>query len=215
MGLTKLIFSKTELFFNFITQSFNIIGTILIIFIMIIVNADVIGRELFLMPIAGVPMMVSMSIVAIVFLQTPQTFNRGRLTQNVSILNAIGRRTPLVKLLLDITYSIAAFFLILQIFKSTYPLFIKSWVRNTYEGTIGDFTAPIWPIKFVILLGCFLLMVQIMLFGIRQVIKYYDPTHQENESEKIEAEDMALRLVAQNTKKIITGTEEKEPAERN
>jgi len=209
MGLTKLIFSKTELFFNFITQSFNIIGTILIIFIMIIVNADVIGRELFLMPIAGVPMMVSMSIVAIVFLQTPQTFNRGRLTQNVSILNAIGRRTPLVKLLLDITYSIAAFFLILQIFKSTYPLFIKSWVRNTYEGTIGDFTAPIWPIKFVILLGCFLLMVQIMLFGIRQVIKYYDPTHQENESEKIDAEDMALRLVAQNTKKIITGTEEK------
>ena len=215
MGLTKLIFSKTELFFNFITQSFNIIGTILIIFIMIIVNADVIGRELFLMPIAGVPMMVSMSIVAIVFLQTPQTFNRGRLTQNVSILNAIGRRTPLVKLLLDITYSIAAFFLILQIFKSTYPLFIKSWVRNTYEGTIGDFTAPIWPIKFVILLGCFLLMMQIMLFGIRQVIKYYDPTHQENESEKINAEDMALRLVAQNTKKIITGTEEKEPAERN
>ena len=215
MGLTKLIFSKTELFFNFITQSFNIIGTILIIFIMVIVNADVIGRELFLMPIAGVPMMVSMSIVAIVFLQTPQTFNRGRLTQNVSILNAIGRRTPLVKLLLDITYSIAAFFLILQIFKSTYPLFIKSWVRNTYEGTIGDFTAPIWPIKFVILLGCFLLMVQIMLFGIRQVIKYYDPTHQENESEKINAEDMALRLVAQNTKKIITGTEEKEPAERN
>ena len=215
MGLTKLIFSKTELFFNFITQSFNIIGTILIIFIMIIVNADVIGRELFLMPIAGVPMMVSMSIVAIVFLQTPQTFNRGRLTQNVSILNAIGRRTPLVKLLLDITYSIAAFFLILQIFKSTYPLFIKSWVRNTYEGTIGDFTAPIWPIKFVILLGCFLLMVQIMLFGIRQVIKYYDPTHQENESEKVNAEDMALRLVAQNTKKIIMRTEEKEPAERN
>ena len=215
MGLTKLIFSKTELFFNFITQSFNIMGTILIIFIMIIVNADVIGRELFLMPIAGVPMMVSMSIVAIVFLQTPQTFNQGRLTQNVSILNAIGRRTPLVKLLLDITYSIAAFFLILQIFKSTYPLFIKSWVRNTYEGTIGDFTAPIWPIKFVILLGCFLLMVQIMLFGIRQVIKYYDPTHQENESEKINAEDMALRLVAQNTKKIITGTDEKEPAERN
>ena len=209
MGLTKLIFSKTELFFNFITQSFNIVGTILIIFIMIIVNADVIGRELFLMPIAGVPMMVSMSIVAIVFLQTPQTFNRGRLTQNVSILNAIGRRAPIVKLLLDITYSIAAFFLILQIFKSTYPLFIKSWVRNTYEGTIGDFTAPIWPIKFVILLGCFLLMVQIMLFSIRQVIKYYDPTHQENESEKINAEDMALRLVAQNTKKIIKGTEEK------
>ena len=47
------------------------------------------------------------------------------------------------------------------------------------------------------------------------MINYYNPTHQENESEKINAEDMALRLVAQNTKKIISGTEEKEPAERN
>ena len=147
MGLTKLIFSKTELFFNFIAQSFNIMGTILIIFIMIIVNADVIGRELFLMPIAGVPMMVSMSIVAIVFLQTPQTFNRGRLTQNVSILNAIGRRTPLVKLLLDITYSIAAFLLILPGFatdvlgfliifpltrKIIFQLFLRKRKNETY-----------------------------------------------------------------------------------
>ena len=48
--------------------------------------------------------------------------------------------------------------------ENRFPLFKKAWVRNTYEGTIGDFTAPIWPIKFIILLGCALLMVQIFLF---------------------------------------------------
>ena len=123
---------------------------------MVIVNIDVIGRELFLVPVAGVPMMVSMSIVAIVFLQTPQTFKEGRLTQNSAILDSIGKKSPVTKLSIEIIFSAAAFYLILQIFLATVPLFKKAWVRNTYEGTIGDFTAPIWPIKLIILLGCFI-----------------------------------------------------------
>ena len=80
------LFEKTEMFSNSVTQTCNVAGTFLIIFVMVIVNIDVIGRELFLVPVAGVPMMVSMSIVAIVFLQTPQTFKEGRLTQNSAIL---------------------------------------------------------------------------------------------------------------------------------
>ena len=172
MRATKLIFGKIEFFSNYISQTFNVMGTVLIIFVMIIVNCDVIGRELFLAPIAGVPMMVSMSIVAIVFLQIPQTFKQGRLTQNEAILNSIGKRNSLIKLLIEVIYALAAFYLILQVFKATYPMFLKSWVRNTFEGTVGDFTAPIWPIKLIILLGCFLLMVQIILFGLKKILQY-------------------------------------------
>ena len=117
-------------------------------------------------------MMVSMSIVAIVFLQTPQTFRKGRLTQNEAILNSIGNRNRFIKLTIEVTYALAAFYLVLQIFQATYPMFLKSWNRNTYEGTVGDFTAPIWPIKLIILLGCFLLMVQIILFGFRKILHY-------------------------------------------
>jgi|TARA_Y100000991_G_scaffold209342_1_gene189296 TRAP-type mannitol/chloroaromatic compound transport system permease small subunit len=172
MKIFRLIFGKIDMISNFVTQAFNVMGTILIIFVMIVVNADVIGRELFLSPIAGVPMMVSMSIVAIVFLQTPQTFRQGRLTQNEAILNSIGNRSRFIKLFIEITYALAAFYLVLQIFQATYPMFLKSWIRNTYEGTVGDFTAPIWPIKLIILLGCFLLMVQIILFGFRKILNY-------------------------------------------
>ena len=79
-------------------------------------------------------------------------------------------------------FALAAFFLILQIFKATYPLFLKSWIRNTYEGTVGTFTAPIWPIKLVILLGCFLLMVQILLFGLRKILEYVDKNSESEDS---------------------------------
>ena len=164
------LFEKTEMFSNSVTQTCNVAGTFLIIFVMVIVNIDVIGRELFLVPVAGVPMMVSMSIVAIVFLQTPQTFKQGRLTQNSAILDTIGKKSPAARLGTEIIFSTAAFYLILQIFVATVPLFKKAWVRNTYEGIIGDFTAPIWPIKFIILLGCALLMVQIFLFFKKKVL---------------------------------------------
>ena len=176
------LFEKIEIFSDAITQTFNIAGTLLIVFVMVIVNIDVIGRELFLVPVAGVPMMVSMSIVAIVFLQTPQTFKQGRLTQNSAILDTIGKKSPAARLGIEIIFSTAAFYLILQIFLATVPLFKKAWLRNTYEGTIGDFTAPIWPIKFIILLGCTLLMVQIFLFGIKKIFIFLKKEGTINES---------------------------------
>ncbi len=176
------LFEKIEIFSNAITQTFNIAGTLLIVFVMVIVNIDVIGRELFLVPVAGVPMMVSMSIVAIVFLQTPQTFKQGRLTQNNAILDTIGKKSPATRLGIEIIFSTAAFYLILQIFSATVPLFKKAWVRNTYEGTIGDFTAPIWPIKFIILLGCALLMVQIFLFCMKKIFIFLNKEGTINES---------------------------------
>ena len=176
------LFEKTEMFSNSVTQTCNVAGTFLIIFVMVIVNIDVIGRELFLVPVAGVPMMVSMSIVAIVFLQTPQTFKEGRLTQNSTILDSIGKKSPVTKLSIEIIFSVAAFYLILQIFLATVPLFKKAWVRNTYEGTIGDFTAPIWPIKLIILLGCVLLMAQIFLFFMKKVFIFLHKEGTKNES---------------------------------
>ena len=175
------LFEKIEIFSNSVTQTCNVVGTLLIIFVMVIVNIDVIGRELFLVPVAGVPMMVSMSIVAIVFLQTPQTFKEGRLTQNSAILVSIGKKSPATRLSIEIIFSAAAFYLISQIFLATVPLFKKAWVRNTYEGTIGDFTAPIWPIKLIILLGCGLLMVQIFLIFMKKVLVFLHKEGTKNE----------------------------------
>ena len=52
-----------------ITLALNVIGTAGIFLLMLLINADVLGRSLFDRPISGVPEIVSLSIVAIVFLQ--------------------------------------------------------------------------------------------------------------------------------------------------
>jgi TRAP-type mannitol/chloroaromatic compound transport system permease small subunit len=150
---------------DFLTNMLNIIGTLLIVAVMLLVNADVIGRVAFNSPVSGVPEMVSMSIVAIVFLQVAQAFRKGRLTRTEAVLDFVEKRAPKIRLALELVFSMAAIALIWQLFWSSQPLFVKAWMRGTYEGTVGDFTAPIWPVKLIILIGCAALLVQLLLYA--------------------------------------------------
>lgn len=151
---------------DFVAMGLNVIGTLLIVGLMILVNADVIGRTVFLSPISGVPEIVSMSIVAIVFLQIAQAFRMGSFTRTDAFLNVVSRRSPRMRHALELLYTIAALALIWFLFKASYPLFLRSWERDTYIGTVGDFTAPIWPIKLIILIGCAALILQLLLAAI-------------------------------------------------
>ncbi len=157
------------------TTGLNVLGTLLIVVVMVLVNADVIGRGMFNAPVSGVPEIVSMSIVAIVFLQVAQTFARGRLTRSEAILGFIERRAPRVRTAMDLVFSIAAMALVWQIYAASLPLFRKAWVRGTFEGTIGDFTAPVWPVKLIILIGCAALLMQLALFALAALIRLMRP----------------------------------------
>ena len=152
-----------------ITAGLNVIGTLLIVAIMVLINADVIGRGFFNLPISGVPEMVSMSIVAIVFLQVAQAFRMGRLTRTEALLNILEKRSTKARALVELIFSAGALVLMWQLLTASWPLFVKSWVRNTFEGTIGDFTAPIWPVKLIILIGCTALMVQLVMLAISSI----------------------------------------------
>ena len=154
-----------------VTAALNVAGTVLIVLIMLLVNADVIGRGAFNAPVSGVPEMVSMSIVAIVFLQIAQTFRMGRLTRTEALLGFLDRRAPALRRLFDVIFATAAGFLVWTVFQASLPLFEKAWTRGTYEGTVGDFTAPIWPVKLIILIGCAALFVQIALYGVAALLR--------------------------------------------
>jgi len=149
-----------------VTSALNVAGTLLIVAVMLLINADVIGRGAFDAPISGVPEMVSMSIVAIVFLQIAQTFRKGRLTRTDLLLGGLERKAPRLRQALEVIFSLGAIALVWQIIAASWPLFRKAWERGTYEGTIGDFIAPIWPVKLIILLGCVALLVQLLMHAL-------------------------------------------------
>jgi TRAP-type mannitol/chloroaromatic compound transport system permease small subunit len=145
-----------------ISTTLNVVGTVLILGLVILVNADVIGRNLFL--------------AAIVFLQVSQAFRMGRFTRTEALLDGLARHSPRLRNAVELIYVVAAFVLIWLLFSASDELFWKAWDRNSYIGTVGDFTAPDWPVKLVILIGCLALMMQMVITGIIALWGVIDPT---------------------------------------
>jgi TRAP-type C4-dicarboxylate transport system permease small subunit len=90
----------------------NSIGTAWIFLLMLIINADVLARYLFNSPIAGVPEMVALSIVGIVFLQLSDAVRAGRLTRSDGFLSRVVASRPKLGLVLNTFYDLCgmAFF---------------------------------------------------------------------------------------------------------
>ena len=164
--LTKII--------NRISMLLNVAGTLLIVALMVLICTDVIARSAFSMPISGVPEMVSLSIVAIVFLQAPEAFRMGRFTRSEALLNFLERRSIRLRAGLELLFALSAIGIIAVLLQASFPFFIKSWNRDTFIGTVGDFIAPVWPVKLVILIGCTALIAQIGLYTIRQISIVFD-----------------------------------------
>lgn len=142
------------------TQGLNVIGTLLIFALTLLVGADVAARNLADAPISGVPEIVTLSIVAIVFLQAPQALRAGRFTRSDAFLNALTARAPGAARALETLFDLLAIALIGIVVQASWPLFEKAWTRGDFIGAVGDFTAPTWPVKVTILIGGAFLVLQ-------------------------------------------------------
>ena len=80
--------------FGRLTVLLNVLGTALIIFMAVAVNGDILSREFFNQPIAGVTEFIALSIVAVVFLQMANTLRENRHVTNDMITAWITRKRP-------------------------------------------------------------------------------------------------------------------------
>jgi TRAP-type mannitol/chloroaromatic compound transport system permease small subunit len=51
------------------------------------------------------------------------------------------------------------------IFKASIPFFSKAWRIGEYVGAEGDFMAPVWPVKLIILIGCAAATIQFLIMA--------------------------------------------------
>ncbi|MDP6259923.1 MAG: TRAP transporter small permease [Rhodospirillales bacterium] len=143
----------------------NSVGTVLILGLLVLINIDIGGRAFFNAPVSGVPEMVRLSIVAIVFLQAAHTLKVGRLTRADVIINRVAAKWPRLSATLGVLYNITGAALFLIILKAVYPAFVLAWRDDLFIGALGDFTAPTWPTKLIILIGCVLVAIQFLIFA--------------------------------------------------
>ena len=138
----------------------NAAGSIWIFAIMVLICADVTLRYVFSSPIPGVPLVITMSLIAIVFLQLPDALFAGRVTRNAAlIMRILERRPKLGRALNALYYLIGAVFVAVLVYYGL-PVFEKAWRTNSYLGNRGDFTLPDWPFKLLIVVGSALITIQ-------------------------------------------------------
>ncbi len=143
-----------------LTQGLNVTGSSLILLLMVLVGIDVAGRNLAGSPISGVPELVTLSIVAIVFLQIPAALRQGRMTQSDAFLGWLTRAYPTLGNALASVFDLVAIAVIWVIVKTTWPIFVRAWERGEFVGAVGDFTAPVWPVKLILVIGGTVLILQ-------------------------------------------------------
>ena len=136
------------------------IGTVWVFVLLLIINLDIGGRAVFNHPIRGVPEIVALSIVALVFIQIAHTLAVGRLTRSDVFLAWLIRKSPRLGHALEGIFHVVGAGLFGIIFWASVPLFTKAWRINEYVGAEGDFKAPIWPVKLIILIGCLAALIQ-------------------------------------------------------
>lgn len=155
---TSLPFGLHRLF-----SAMNALGTLWILALMVLINLDVFGRNLLGAPVRGVTELVSLSIVGIVFLQLGDTLRTGRFTRADILLDRLKRTRPALNDALHALFHSVGLVLMVVILLASWEPLVESVRIREYVGAIGDFQAPVWPVRLITLLG---LSVTALCFGL-------------------------------------------------
>lgn len=152
--------------FDRFTAAMSALGTLGILLVMLLISADVFGRFVLGRPIAGVPEIVAMSILSIVFLQLANTLMRGKITRADGFLELLKARAPRIGLIVDALMHFVGAALLGVLVNAFYPLLLRAWGRNETVGAVGHFLAPVWPSYLIVLVGALALCIAFTLRGI-------------------------------------------------
>lgn len=144
-------------------------GSVWIVLVMFLVCADVAGRYLMNRPIEGVAELVALSIVGIVFLQLAHTLSVERFIRSDVFILPLLQRKPRAGYALQGVQHLIGGLLCLMMLVFVAPVFVEAWTEGEYVGTAGVFTAPKWPVHFIVCLGAGLTAIQYFLHAWRDV----------------------------------------------
>lgn len=137
----------------------NAVGSVWVAAITVLICADILGRVLFQYPLAGVPEIVKVSIVAIVWLQIPHTLRIGGHLRSDIVLRVLpSRGRALVNLF---SYALGALIFGLVVF-SGWDTMIMAWELGEFEGEL-PVRVPTYPLRSIVLLGAGLTCLQFLL----------------------------------------------------
>ena len=125
----------------------NGLGTVWIAALMFLIVGDVLSRGLYGAPLPRVPEFVGYSIVAIVFLQLPNTLHLHKLTRADAFIDMLVVSRPTAGAFYNAIYQLLGFVALGLIAWGLISDAMESYEYDEYFGQQGEIIIPVWPFK--------------------------------------------------------------------
>lgn len=129
------------------------IGTLWIFFLMLLVVADVVGRNFLDRPITGVAEFAARSVSALVFLQLAAAIGAGKMTKSDFLQRFLLRWSPRSVAVMDSFFAVLGAVLFLALAWIAWPELLSSWNSSEYFGVQGVYMIPTWPFRALVVAG--------------------------------------------------------------
>jgi TRAP-type mannitol/chloroaromatic compound transport system permease small subunit len=136
-----------------ITGVMNALGTVGIFGLLVLINVDIVGRSVFNSPLRGTTELVSLAIVGIVFMQLPNTLWAGRFVRAELLIDVVVARAPRLARVIQGLFHVIGAAMMAVVVVAVLPELRTAWEIGDYVGSLGDFTAPTWPIRLITVIG--------------------------------------------------------------
>jgi C4-dicarboxylate transporter DctM subunit len=131
----------------------NAAGVVLVFGLMLLISADITARTVFDDPIAGVTELVSLSLVACVFLQLAHAVLNGRLMRVEMLIGPLENRGGAAASAWHSLFAVIGIAMLAVTAVGTWPDLVYAWRAREFAGVEGIFTVAVWPFKLLIVVG--------------------------------------------------------------
>jgi len=148
-----------------VMEMMNALGTAWIGVITLLICGDIAGRTMFNAPIFGVPEIVKVSVVAIVWLQMAHTLRiNGHIRSDV----ILDRLPPRAKAAVNILAAVLGVFVFGFLVIAGWDNMIEGWRIKEFEGEL-PVRVPTYPVRTLLLIGAALTAFEFLLYGARNL----------------------------------------------
>ena len=151
------------------------IGIVWIGVIMLMIMADVMGRNLFSAPVTGVAEIAARSVVAIVFLMMPAAALRNKLIRADFLVRFIQRAAPGLMRLIDAVFALVGAWVFVLVSISAWPDTLSAWMTHEFFGVQGVWTLPSFPFRLIIVISGYATAIAILLAAFMPQSDDYGP----------------------------------------
>lgn len=138
---------------HFAVDGLAAVGTGLICVLMVIICADIVGRNLLGSSLPLISELGALLLVMIVSLQLATTVRADRLARTEIFFIGFQKRHPRAGAVLSAAFNLVGAAVIGGIAWSSIRILQKDWAAGEYIGVTGIATLPTWPFRALILLG--------------------------------------------------------------